>query len=293
MNHAAPLVPAAELAKRNTMRFRNESDDYRRALPPGGAVTGNHRFQDEHGPVDFVGLFGDKQTLVVYSSMFGPQRVAPAVVTRLPIERVIVLKNQRGWRDLKRCSEIDGSYSRDDFGLGKMAATTQPSPCSPARTARSATSAAARWAWKPPIPARIRAARRTCYRRGLSSTSRPKAAAPTGIRNSMTPADTGLPVGRPCLTCQAGHGHREPRKSTPNRHFDARSGRGITLAHPDGEISLAKPNYSFEKRQREIAKKKQQEEKDARKREARDAAKPAPAAGADSAPGEHPGTKGL
>jgi len=44
---------------------------------------------------------------------------------------------------------------------------------------------------------------------------------------------------------------------------------------------LAKPNYSFEKRQREIAKKKQQEEKDARKREAREAAKPAPPAGQD------------
>lgn len=40
-------------------------------------------------------------------------------------------------------------------------------------------------------------------------------------------------------------------------------------------LSLAKPNYSFEKRQREIAKKKQQEEKDARKREAREAAKAA------------------
>lgn len=38
---------------------------------------------------------------------------------------------------------------------------------------------------------------------------------------------------------------------------------------------MAKPNYSFEKRQREIAKKKQKDEKDARKREARDAGKPA------------------
>src|SRR3546814_7422323 len=37
--------------------------------------------------------------------------------------------------------------------------------------------------------------------------------------------------------------------------------------------SLAKPNYSFEKRQREIAKKKKQDLKDARKREAREAAK--------------------
>lgn len=36
---------------------------------------------------------------------------------------------------------------------------------------------------------------------------------------------------------------------------------------------MAKPNYSFEKRQREIAKKKQKEEKLAKKRQASDAAK--------------------
>lgn len=38
---------------------------------------------------------------------------------------------------------------------------------------------------------------------------------------------------------------------------------------------MAKPNYSFEKRQREIAKKKQQDEKAAKKRAAREDAKPA------------------
>ena len=32
---------------------------------------------------------------------------------------------------------------------------------------------------------------------------------------------------------------------------------------------MAKPNYSFEKRQRELAKKKKQDQKDAKKREAR------------------------
>jgi hypothetical protein len=37
---------------------------------------------------------------------------------------------------------------------------------------------------------------------------------------------------------------------------------------------LAKPNYSFEKRQREIAKKKQQDEKLAKKKAAREAEKP-------------------
>jgi hypothetical protein len=38
---------------------------------------------------------------------------------------------------------------------------------------------------------------------------------------------------------------------------------------------LAKPNYSFEKRQREIAAKKQKEEKLAKKQQAREAAKAA------------------
>ncbi len=37
---------------------------------------------------------------------------------------------------------------------------------------------------------------------------------------------------------------------------------------------MAKPNYSFEKRQREIAKKKKQDEKLAKKQAAKDAANP-------------------
>lgn len=36
---------------------------------------------------------------------------------------------------------------------------------------------------------------------------------------------------------------------------------------------MAKPNYSFEKKQRELAKKKEQDAKEARKRAAREAAK--------------------
>ena len=45
---------------------------------------------------------------------------------------------------------------------------------------------------------------------------------------------------------------------------------------------MAKPNYSFEKRQREIAKKKKQDEKQAKKQSAKDAANP-PATGRDAA----------
>lgn len=138
------LVSAAELASRNPVRFPNESADYRRArqallaeeielrrhiervaelrraLPPGGEVTGDYRFTGEHGETDFADLFGDKQTLVVYSWMFGPQRerpcpmctsllsalegeardieqnVALAVVARSPIERLAAFKRGRG-----------------------------------------------------------------------------------------------------------------------------------------------------------------------------------------------------
>ena len=38
---------------------------------------------------------------------------------------------------------------------------------------------------------------------------------------------------------------------------------------------MPKPNYAFEKRQRELAKKKQKDEKDARKRDARAQQRPA------------------
>ena len=47
--------------------------------------------------------------------------------------------------------------------------------------------------------------------------------------------------------------------------------------HSLRDTTLAKPNYSFEKRQREIAKKKQQDEKQAKKKAAREGAKPADA----------------
>jgi predicted dithiol-disulfide oxidoreductase (DUF899 family) len=161
MPNDSTLVPVAELVKRNTVAFPNESNDYRRArnallaeeielrrhiervalqrraLPPGGEVTGDYRFHSEDGPLDFAGLFGDKQTLVIYSYMFGPQRerpcpmctsllsawegeardvgqrVALAVVARSPIERLVAFKKERGWRDLKLYSDINGRYSRD------------------------------------------------------------------------------------------------------------------------------------------------------------------------------------
>lgn len=155
------LVPAKELAAKNKISFPNESTEYRRAriallaeeielrrniervaelrraLPPGGEVKKKYQFQDERGPVSFADLFGDKQTLVVYSYMFGPQRerpcpmctsllsswdgeaqdmeqnVALAVVARSPIEKLVAFKKERGWRNLKLYSDTSGEYSKD------------------------------------------------------------------------------------------------------------------------------------------------------------------------------------
>jgi predicted dithiol-disulfide oxidoreductase (DUF899 family) len=157
----AGLVPARELANKNKLRFPHESDDYRRArnallaeeielrrhiervaeqrraLPPGGEVTADYRFQGEDGPVRFADLFRGKQTLAVYSYMFGPQRARPcpmctsllsawdgeardieqrialAVVARSPIERLVAFKKERGWRNLRLYSDTAGDFTRD------------------------------------------------------------------------------------------------------------------------------------------------------------------------------------
>jgi predicted dithiol-disulfide oxidoreductase (DUF899 family) len=165
MSANTALTPAIELARRNSVRFPNESQEYRRArdallaeeidlrrhiervaeqrraLPPGGKVAKEYRFEGERGPVGFADLFGDKQTLVVYSYMFGPQRerpcpmctsllsawdgeardveqrVALAVVARSPIERLVAFKKERGWHSLRLYSDTAGEFSRDYHAL--------------------------------------------------------------------------------------------------------------------------------------------------------------------------------
>jgi predicted dithiol-disulfide oxidoreductase (DUF899 family) len=162
MSGDSVLVPAVELAKRNQTQFPNESPEYRRAreallaeeielrrhiervadqrraLPPGGEVKKDYRFVNETGAtVGFADLFGDQQSLVLYSYMFGPQRerpcpmctsllgawdgegadiqqrVAMAIVARSPIEKLVAFKKERGWRQLKLFSDASGEFSRD------------------------------------------------------------------------------------------------------------------------------------------------------------------------------------
>src|SRR5689334_505404 len=95
------LAPARQLAVTNKAHFPNESSEYRtarnallaeeielrrhiervaaqrRGLPEGGKIPQDFEFIGESGPVHFSSLFGNKNTLLVYSMMYGPQRKAP------------------------------------------------------------------------------------------------------------------------------------------------------------------------------------------------------------------------
>ena len=160
------LPSADQLARENIVRIPNESAAYRaarmallaeeielrrkiesvaarrRALPPGGPLIGDYRFMGEDGSAtDFAGLFGDKQTLVAYTAMYGPERekfcpmctnllgswdgnaqdidqkVSLVVIARSPIERLIAFKRERGWRHLRFFTDLNSNYCRDYFGL--------------------------------------------------------------------------------------------------------------------------------------------------------------------------------
>jgi predicted dithiol-disulfide oxidoreductase (DUF899 family) len=155
------LVPSEQLAEENPIRMPNESAEYRtarqallaeefelrrhvervaamrRALPPGGPVTADYRFETEDGPKDLAGLFGDKDTLVIYNYMYGPERAKPCpmctnlldawdgnaddlaqrvslvVVARSPLERLSEVKRARKWKNLRLASALGDDFTRD------------------------------------------------------------------------------------------------------------------------------------------------------------------------------------
>jgi predicted dithiol-disulfide oxidoreductase (DUF899 family) len=154
------LSSARQLAATNTVHFPNESAAYRtarnallveeielrrhiervsaqrRELPPGGNVPHDFELVSETGAIGFSSLFRDKDTLMVYSMMYGPERKAPcpmctsflsawsgiavnlreriaiAVTARSPIERLVEYKKQRGFEKLPFISDISGDYTR-------------------------------------------------------------------------------------------------------------------------------------------------------------------------------------
>jgi predicted dithiol-disulfide oxidoreductase (DUF899 family) len=160
MSVAQTLSPARKLAATNTSHFPNESAAYRtarnallveeielrrhiedvaakrRQLPMGGEVPRDFELVSETGPVRFSSLFGNKDTLLVYSMMYGPERKAPcpvctsflsswngvavnlrercaiAVTARSSIERLVEYKKQRGFANLPFLSDATGDYTR-------------------------------------------------------------------------------------------------------------------------------------------------------------------------------------
>ena len=160
-----PLTPAAELAANNPLRIPNESAAYRaartallaeeielrrhiervaaqrRALPTGAPVSSGYRFATEDGDADLADLFGAKETLAIFSYMFGPQRQRPCpmctnvldgwegnakdidqkialwIVARSPLEKLLAWKKERGWKHLRFASDLTDAYSHDYFAV--------------------------------------------------------------------------------------------------------------------------------------------------------------------------------
>src|SRR5260221_2300728 len=132
----------------------------RRALPSGGAVPEDYRFEGEAGPVKLSELFDPgKDTLAIYSFMFGPEREEPcpgcthfldaldgsarhiqqrinlAVVAKSPVPRLVDFANERGWRWLRMLSPTGNTYDHDYFGdsEGLTEAIRQQQDFSPGR----------------------------------------------------------------------------------------------------------------------------------------------------------------
>lgn len=160
MPETAALKPAKDLAATNEAHFPNESAEYRaarnallveeielrrhiervaaqrRLLPAGGEIPKDFEFVSTNGPVRLSELFGDKDTLLVYNMMFGPQRkeacpmctsflsswngaaknlrerVAMAVMARSEIARLEAFRKQRGFEYLRFFSDASGDYTR-------------------------------------------------------------------------------------------------------------------------------------------------------------------------------------
>ena len=178
-----PLVPASDLAAKGKTPFPGESDSYRdarrallaeeiefrrhmtrlseqrQALPPGPVIAKDYLFRDENGfEVGLADLFGDKDTLVTYFWMYGPererpcpmctnwpgsvngnaadikQRVALKILGRSSVERQFLFAQERGWRHLDS-SRRSATIMRTISALSTPTAARTPRWWCSARTA--------------------------------------------------------------------------------------------------------------------------------------------------------------
>lgn len=110
--------------------------EQRRNLPLGGQVPTDFAMRSAEGVVRLSELFGDHDTLMMYSMMFGPQRPAPcpmctsflqawdgiarnlrervalAVTARSPLERLLGFQAERSLCELRFLSDETGEYTR-------------------------------------------------------------------------------------------------------------------------------------------------------------------------------------
>ena len=131
-------------------RHMTRLSEQRRALPPGPVISKDYRFKDEQAfEVGLQDLFGDKDTLVTYFWMYGPQRERPCpmctnwlgsvngnaadikqrvalkILGRSGVERQYAFAQERGWRDLNFVQTIGDDYAND---LGLLAPDGSESP---------------------------------------------------------------------------------------------------------------------------------------------------------------------
>ena len=112
----------------------------RRKLPSGGAVPEDYVFEGADGAVRLSQLFGDHDTLIAYSFMYGPkmakacpmcssmldaldgnarhisERAGLAVIAKSPLGRILDFVRARGWSNLRMLSSAGNNYNRDYFG---------------------------------------------------------------------------------------------------------------------------------------------------------------------------------
>lgn len=114
----------------------------RRTLPQGPAVEKDYRFVDMNGDVvGLADLFGDRDSLITYFWMYGPERERPcpmctnllgpldanaddigqraalAVLGRSSVARQLAFAQERGWRHLRFHQTVGDDYALDFGGL--------------------------------------------------------------------------------------------------------------------------------------------------------------------------------
>jgi predicted dithiol-disulfide oxidoreductase (DUF899 family) len=142
-NENAAYRAAREKLLQAEMDLRRQIErvaEQRRALPKGGELPDDYVFDSEQGKVRLSELFGNGNTLVAYSFMYGPkmekacpmctsiidgldgnaihiaQRANLVVIAKSPLERILAFARERGWTNLRLLSSAGNSYNRDYHG---------------------------------------------------------------------------------------------------------------------------------------------------------------------------------